>query len=79
MGIVTTALFGFRAVAEAFELDVGEVVGMVRSGHGDRLAGMVFSRNRPPRDGWEAFIRSAEEITVDVDWDEFVRSAEEVN
>ena len=52
MGIVTTALFGFRAVAETVELDVGEVVGMVRSGHGD-IAGMVFSRNRPPGDAWE--------------------------
>ncbi len=78
MGIVTTALFGFRAVAEAIELDVREVVGMVRSGHGDRLAGMVFSRNRPPRDGWEAFIRSADEITFDVDWDEFLRSVDEI-
>ncbi len=78
MGIVTTALFGFRAVAEATELDVGEVVGLVRSGHGDRLAGMVFSRNRPPRDGWEAFIRSTDEITFDVDWDEFLRSVDEI-
>ncbi len=78
MGIVTTALFGFRAVAEAVELDVGEVVGMVRSGHGDRLAGMVLRRNRPPRDGWEAFIRSADEITFDVDWDEFLRSIDEI-
>ena len=75
---MTTALFGFGAVAEAVELDVGEVVGMVRSGYGNRLAGMVFSRNRPPRDGWEAFIRSASEITFDVDWDEFLRSADEI-
>ena len=37
-------LFGFRAVAEAVDLDVREVLGMVRSGYGDRLAGMVFSR-----------------------------------
>ncbi len=29
MGIVTTALLGFRAVADAVELNVGEVVGMV--------------------------------------------------
>ncbi len=64
---MTTPLFGFRAVADAVELDVGEVVGMVRSGHGDRLAGMVFSRNHPPRDGWERFIRSVEDITFDVD------------
>jgi len=78
VGIVTTALFGFRAVAEAVELDVREVMGMVRSGHGDRLAGMAFSRNRPPRDGWEAFIRSADEITFDVDWDEFLRSVDEI-
>ena len=78
MGIVTTALFGFRAVAEAVELDVGEVLGMVRSGHGDRLAGMVFNRNRPTRDGWEMFIRSAEEITFDDDWDEFTRSLDEI-
>ncbi len=75
---MTTALFGFRAVAEAVELDVGEVVAMVRSGHGDRLTGMVFSRNRPPRDGWERFIRSAGEITFDVDWDEFLRSIDEI-
>ncbi len=51
MGIVTTALFGFRAVAGAVDLDVRAVVGMVRFGYGDRLAGMVFSRNRPPREG----------------------------
>ena len=75
---MTTALFGFRDVAEAVEIDVRQVVGMVRSGHGDRLAGMVFSRNRPPRDGWEAFIRSAEEITFDVDWDEFLQSIDEI-
>lgn len=77
---MTTALFGFRAVAEAVELDVREVVGMVRSGYGDRLAGMVFGRqsNRADREGWEAFIRSAEEITFDVDWDEFVRSIDEI-
>ena len=75
------ALFGFRAVAEAVELDVRGVVGMVRSGYGDRLAGMVFARQstRPPREGWEAFIRSATEIGFDVDWDEFIGSAEEVN
>ena len=72
------ALFGFRTVAEAVELDVREVMGLVRSGYGDRLAGMVFSRNRPPRDGWEAFIRSAEEISFDVDWDEFTRSLDEI-
>jgi len=80
VGIVNTALFGFRAVAEAVELDVREVVGMVRSGHGDRLAGMVFARQstRPPREGWEAFIRSAEEIGFDVDWDEFTRSVDEI-
>ncbi|MCH7585477.1 MAG: hypothetical protein IH941_10055 [Acidobacteria bacterium] len=72
------ALFGFRAVAEAVELDVREVVGMVRSGHGDRLAGMVFSRNRTDQEGWEAFIRSAEEISFDVDWDEFLRSIDEI-
>ena len=76
--MMSNGLFGFRAIAEAVDLDVREVLGMVRSGYGDRLAGMVFSRNRPPR-GWEAFIRSAGEITVDVDWDEFIRSAEEVN
>ena len=69
---MTTALFGLRAV----DLDVGEVVGMVRAGDGDRLAGMVLSRNR--RDGWETFIRSAEEITVDVDWGEFLRSVDEI-
>ena len=76
----TTALFGFRAVAEAVELDVREVLGMVRSGYGDRLAGMVFARQstRPPRDGWEAFIRSADEITFVVDWDEFLRSGGEI-
>ena len=72
------ALFGFRAVAGAVELDVREVVGLVRSGHGDRLAGMVFSRSRPPREGWEAFIRSAEEIAFVVDWDEFIRSIDEI-
>ncbi len=44
-------LFGLRAVAEAVELDVREVVGMVQSGDGDRLAGMVFSRNRADRGG----------------------------
>ncbi len=60
---MNTALFGFRAVADAVELDAREVVSMVRSGYGDRLAGMVFSRNRADRDGWEAFIRSADEIT----------------
>ena len=75
---MTTALFGFRAIAEAVELDAGEVAGMVRSGYGDRLTGMVFSRNRPPRDGWEAFIRSIDEITFDVDWDEFLRSIDEI-
>ena len=75
---MTTTLFGFRAVAEAVELDVREVVGMVRSGHGDRLTGMVLSRNLPPRNGWEAFIRSADEITFDVDWDEFLRSVDEI-
>ena len=75
---MTTALFGFRAVAEATEFDVREVVGLVRSGHGDRLAGMVFRRNRPPRDGWERFIRSADEVTFDVDWDEFIRSIDEI-
>ncbi len=80
MGIVTTALFGFRAVAEAVDLDVREVVGMVRSGHGNRLAGMVFGRqsNRADRAGWELFIRSAGEITLDVDWDEFLRSIDEI-
>ena len=71
-------LFGFRAIAEAADLDVREVLGMIRSGYGDRLAGMVFARTRPPREGWEAFIRSAEEIGFDVDWDEFTRSAEEI-
>ena len=76
--MMCNGLFGFRAVAEAVDLDVREVVGMVRSGYGDRLAGMVFSRNRPPRDGWEAFIRSAEEISFDVDWDEFTRSLDEI-
>ena len=75
---MNTALFGFRAVAEAVELDVREVVGLVRSGYGDRLAGMVFTRNRPPREGWEAFIRSAEEVSFDVDWDEFLRSIDEI-
>ncbi len=77
---MNTALFGFRDVAEAVELDVREVVGMVRSGHGDRLAGMVFGRQSNPadREGWEAFIRSAEEITLDVDWDEFLRSIDEI-
>ncbi len=75
---MTTALLGFRAVAEAVDLGVREVVGIVQSGYGDRLVRMAFSRNRPPRDGWEAFIRSAEEITVDVDWDEFLRSIDEI-
>jgi hypothetical protein len=40
---------------------------------------MVFSRNRPPRHGWEAFIRSADEVTLDVDWGEFIRSVDEIN
>ena len=71
-------LFGLRAIAEAAEIDVREVLGMVRSGYGDRLAGMVLSRSRPPREGWEAFIRSAEKITFDVDWDEFTRSLDEI-
>ncbi len=75
---MNTALFGFRAVADAVELDAREVVSMVRSGYGDRLAGMVFSRNRADRDGWEAFIRSADEITFDPDWDEFLRSIDEI-
>ena len=75
---MTTALFGFRDVAEATDLDVVEVAGLVRSDHGNRLAGMVLSRNRPPRDGWEAFIRSADEITFDPDWDEFLRSIDEI-
>ena len=77
---MTTALFGFRAVAEATELDVREVVGMLRSGHGNRLTEMVFGRqsNRADQDGWEAFIRSADEITFDVDWDEFLRSIDEI-
>ena len=39
---------------------------------------MVFSRNRHPREGWEAFIRSADEITFDVDWDEFLRSIDDI-
>ena len=78
--MMCNGLFGFRAVAEAVDLDVREVMGMVRSGYGDRLAAMVFARQstRPPREGWEAFIRSATEIGFDVDWDEFTRSAEEV-
>ena len=73
-------LFGFRAIAEAVELDVREVLGLVRSGYGDRLAGMVFSRqsNGINQDGWDEFIRSAEEIRFDVDWDEFVRSVDEI-
>ncbi len=75
---MNTALFGFRAVADAVELDAREVVSMVRSGYGDRLAGMVFSRNRADRDGWEAFIRSADETTFDPDWDEFLRSIDEI-
>ena len=78
--MMCNGLFGFRAVAEAVDLDVREVVGMVRSGYGDRLAGMVFARQstRPPREGWEAFIRSAEEISFDVDWHEFTRSLDEI-
>ena len=75
---MSTALFGVRAIAQAVELDVREVMGLVRSGYGGRLAGMVFSRNRPERRGWEAFIRSAEEIGFDVDWDEFTRSVDEI-
>ena len=82
---MTTALFGFRAVAEAVDLDVREVLGrevlgLVRSGYGDRLAEMVFDRqpSRPPREGWDEFIRSAGEITFDVDWDEFIRSIDEI-
>ena len=78
MRMCNRALFGFRAVAEAAEIDVREVMGMVRSGYGDRLAGMVFARTRPPREGWEAFIRSADEIGFDVDWDEFIRSIDEI-
>ena len=76
--MMSNGLVGARAIAEAVDLDVREVMGMVRSGHGDRLAGMVFARTRPPREGWEDFIRSATEIGFDVDWDEFTRSAEEV-
>ena len=72
------ALFGFRAIAEATDLDPREVLGMIRSGNGDRLAGLVFARQSPRPEGWEAFIRSATEIGFDVDWDEFIRSAEEV-
>ena len=77
---MTTALFGFGAVAEAVDLDVREVLGLVRSGYGDRLAEMVFDRqsSRPPREGWDEFIRSAGEITFDVDWDEFIRSIDEI-
>ena len=73
-------LVGARAIAEAVDLDPREVMGLVRSGYGDRLAGMVFARQstRPPREGWEAFIRSAEEIGFDVDWDEFTRSVDEI-
>ncbi len=42
-----SGLFGFRAVAEAVDLDVREVMGMVRSGYGDRLAGMVSVDSQP--------------------------------
>ena len=76
--MMCNALFGFRAIAEAVDLDPREVMSMVRLGHGDRLAGMGFARTRPPREGWDEFIRSANEIGFDVDWDEFLRSAEEV-
>ena len=78
--MMCNGLFGFRAIAEAVDLDVREVLGMVRSGYGDRLAGMVFARQstRPPREGWEAFIRSADEIGFDVDWYEFLRSIDEI-
>ena len=76
--MMCNGLFGFRAVAEAVDLDVREVMGLVRSGFGDRLAGMVFARDRPPREGWEEFIRSAEEIDSEIDWDEFLRSVDEV-
>ena len=74
------ALFGFRAVAEATDLDPRQVLGMIRSGYGDRLAGLVVAQQstRPPREGWEAFIRSATEIGFDVDWDEFTRSVDEI-
>ncbi len=76
--MMSNGLVGARAIAEAVDLDVREVMGMVRSGYGDSIAGMVFARTRPPREGWEAFIRSATEIGFDVDWDEFTRSVDEI-
>lgn len=74
---MTTGLFGFRAVAEAVDLNPRQVVAMVRSGQGDRLVGMAFNR-KSKLNGWERFIRSATEIGFDPDWDEFIRSATKI-
>ena len=75
-----SGLFGIRAIAEAVDLDAREVMAMVRSGHGDRLVGMVNrKRKRPTPAGWEGFISSIEEIGFDVDWTGFIQSAEQIN
>ncbi len=64
---MTTALFGFRAIAEAVDLDPREVIATVRAGHSDRHVGVAFhrqaDRNRS-RDVWERFLRSIEEVTA---------------
>ena len=86
-----TALFGVRAIAEAADLDPREVIGVVRAGYGDRLAGIgVNSRSihRKPspweKSRWDELLRSVEEAKEakkakdDDGWDEFRRSIEEI-
>lgn len=64
--------FGYREVSETLD---GRALASLRR-YGFYLGHpAVVAR----QDGWEEFLRSADEITVDPDWDEFIRTAEEIN
>ena len=68
------ARFGYREVTEALGRD-GHALTALRQ-YGFHLGHPAVAVAR--QDGWEEFLRSIEEVTVDPDWDEFIRTAEEI-